>query len=72
MSALTKKDYKQEQQANAFANVLLMPAEWFKEHYDKVKGEPEEARVKYLAKIFDVPDWAVINRIRELQEILYP
>jgi len=68
--AYTKAEWKQEEEANYFANCLLMPREMFVEEFLKHKSILEEDRVKILAKAFDVPDWAVINRIRELKNDL--
>jgi len=70
MGRYTEDDRRKDAQANAFANALLMPREMFVSEYQKIKHLQEEDRVKSLAKIFDVPDWAVVNRLRELKKDL--
>ena len=66
----TKKDIKQEEEANYFASCLLMPQDMFLGEYEKVRGFQEEERTKLLSKIFDVPEWAVMMRINQLKEII--
>ena len=64
----TKKEVKQEADANYFASCLLMPREMFLAEYEKVFNLPEEQRVKELAKIFEVPEWAATQRVIQLKE----
>jgi len=66
-----KKYRKQEAAANYFANCLLMPAEMFVTEYEKVSLLIEDERIKILAKVFDVPEWAITTRIIELKELLF-
>ena len=66
----TELEIKQEAEANAFAAALLMPEEMFLAEYDKLDELNEEERVKSLAKIFEVPEWAVIMRIHQLKKAI--
>jgi len=70
---MTIRDFKNEAEANHFANCLLMPKEMFIAEYEKVRDRTEEERVSMLSKIFEVPEWAVVHRISYLKEkIFYP
>lgn len=60
----TKKELKQEQEANAFACALLMPLTQFKEEVDKRRNMLEEQRIKELSDVFEVPEWAVVLRLQ--------
>jgi len=64
----TKQEKKKEAEANYFASCLLMPREMFLSEYDKVEKLNEEERIKVLARIFAVPEWAVVHRISQLKD----
>lgn len=60
----TKKELKQEEEANAFACALLMPFGMFKTEVEKRLSLIEEKRIKELSDVFEVPEWAVVLRLQ--------
>jgi Zn-dependent peptidase ImmA (M78 family) len=62
-----------EREANYFACCLLMPQDLFIREFKKVEQgiKDEDVIVKNLAKVFQVPLFAVVLRIQMLQEKLY-
>lgn len=60
----TKKELKQEDEANYFACAILMPLEIFDKEIQSRKHMVEEERIESLAKLFDVPVWAVVIRMQ--------
>jgi Zn-dependent peptidase ImmA (M78 family) len=66
----SKKELKQEEEANAFACALLMPFEIFKVEVEKRLSLIEEKRIKELSDVFEVPEWAVVIRMQMYQVII--
>lgn len=60
----TKKEHRQEQEANAFACALLMPFDLFKAELESRKSLVEELKIKQLSDVFEVPEWAVVLRMQ--------
>lgn len=60
----TKKELKQEAEANMYACALLMPLEMFKTEVEKRLSMIEEQRIKELSDVFEVPEWAVVLRLQ--------
>jgi Zn-dependent peptidase ImmA (M78 family) len=60
----TKKELKEEQEANYFACALLMPLEMFKVELESRKHLVEEVKIKQLSDVFEVPEWAVVMRLQ--------
>lgn len=59
---------KQEKEANLFAMCLLMPEELLRPEFEKVskKTNDEDAIIFKLARMFDVPIFAMTERLRML------
>ena len=60
---------RQEAEANQFAICLLMPAELLKPEFAKVAktAKDEDTIIIKLAKMFEVPIFAMAERLRQLE-----
>ena len=59
-----------EQEANAFASSLLMPATLIRRYYEKNKDNRSQSIVSKLAQIFEVSDSAMEWRLHNLKLLL--
>lgn len=62
----TKKEIRQEMEANYFACCLLMPESLFVAEWIKYKDLSEDSRIKKMAEIFEVPIFSVVMRLQFL------
>jgi Zn-dependent peptidase ImmA (M78 family) len=63
-----RKDLQLEQEANYFACCILMPPDLFLDEWAKIREQTndDDEQIKKLSKIFDVPLFAVVMRMAQI------